>query len=385
MVDATPAREIERSISTALARKGIAGTVVLRGTTVELHGSGPAVIAIDVSDWVDQWQLLPPEMCDRRAELAADRLSRAASGSRPPPALPGRTWETIKKTLAVLVVLAIAGAVVFWLRQAGFFGQSVPSGGAGGAASGATVETVAGAKARTERACEAARRRIYAGASMGIDVEGWVVELWLARPADQGDLAADPKLAARLRALPGDLEPAGPAEATVARDTATRLGAASAIVQLNGGYVASFFDVEGRKRLQQWVGSAAAAVGAHYAALSARCDHLSTHDVGAWYAGPDETAVWVALLYDAGLFASPPAFDLDVIDARTGTLPGLRSGAVKFDAAAAAELLRQLGGRMELVPPAGGGVALTTLSFPLGGPTRATKAAREIAGQLLAQ
>ena len=165
------------------------------------------------------------------------------------------------------------------------------------------------------------------------------------------------------------------------RDRAPKLGAASAIVQLKGGYVASFFGVEGRKRLRQWVGSAAAAVGADYAALSARCNHLSTHDVGAWYAGPDETAVWVALLYDAGLFAAPPAFGLEMIDAETGTLSGLRRRAAKLDATATAELLRQLGGRMELVPSDGEGVALTTLSFPLGGPTRATQAARKLLAQ----
>ncbi|MBW2456458.1 MAG: hypothetical protein JRI68_18215 [Deltaproteobacteria bacterium] len=385
MVDATLARDIERSISTVLARRGIAGTVVLRDNVIELHGAGPGVIAIDVSDWVDQWQLLPPEMCDRRAELAAERLSRAVHGSRPPPPPPGQTWENVKRALSVILLLAVAGAVVWWLWGAGAFGQreTQEGDGADGSQTTAPAETPAGTKARTERACEAARRRIYAGAAMGIDVNGWVVELWLARPADRGDLAADATLAARLKSLPSSVEPAGPAETEVVRDKAPKLGAASVTVELRGGYVASFFDAEGRKRLEEWVGTAANDVGAHHAALSARCSHLSTHDVGAWYGGRDETAMWVALLYDAGLFASPPAFSLEVIDTEGGTLPGLRAAAAKLDPKGREQLLRRLGGRLSQVPPGdSGGRGLATLSFPLGGYTRATKAARELAGQL---
>ncbi len=383
MVDATLARDIERSISTALARKGIAGTVVLRDNVVELHGAGLGVIAIDVSDWVDQWQLLPPEMCDRRAELAAERLSRAIHGSKPPPPPPGRTWENVKRALSLIFVLAVAGAVGWWLWGAGFFGQGDGRNGSDAPEASASAETPAGTKARTERACEAARRRIYAGAAMGIDVNGWVVELWLARPADRGDLAEDETLAAQLKNLPNEVEPAGPAEAEVVRDTTPSLGAASVMVRLRGGYVASFFDAEGRKRLEQWVGTAAKDVGVDHAALSARCAHLSTHDVGAWYGGRDETAMWVALLYDAGLFASPPAFVLDVIDTEGGKLPGLRAAVAKLDLTGRDKLLRQLGGRLGQVPPGqAGGQGLTTLSFPLGGYTRATKAARELAGQL---
>jgi len=384
MVDATLARDIERSVSTALARKGIAGTVVLRDNMIELHGAGPGVIAIDVSDWVDQWQLLPPEMCDRRAELAAERLSRAVHGSRPPPPPPGRTWENVKRALSVVIVLAVAGAVVWWLRESGFFGQPGAAEDPDAPTASASTETPVAAKARTERACEAARRRIYAGAAMGIDVNGWLVELWLARPADAGDLAEDATLAARLKALPGTVEPAGPAEAKVVRDKAGKLGAASVTVQLRGGYVASFFDAEGRKRMEEWVATTVSDVGAHYAALSARCAHLTTHDVGAWYGGRDKTAVWTALLYDADLFAAPPAFSLEVIDTAEGTLPGLRAATAKLDAEEREELLRQLGGRLRRVHTGseGGGQALTTLSFPLGGPTRATKAARELASEL---
>lgn len=380
MVDATTARDIERSVTAALARKGVGGTVVLRGEVLELHGPGP-VVAIAVSDWIEQWKLLPPEMCDRRAELAADRLRRARQGSRPPPAHRPQYRAMIRKLVSVVLVLAVAAAVLWWLWDKGFFGR--PGAGESTASTSAlpTAETPEQGRARTARACEAARRRIHAGAAMGIDVAGWVVELWLARPRGKTLLGEDHALDRALAKLPAAVEPAGPSEAQLTASKVAELSADAIVVRLSGGYVGAFFQPRGREHLIGWSAEAASAAGAHLAAMSARCAHLRLHDVGAWYAGRGRANLFAALMIDAGLHAAPPAFDAGKLAAGSGLWAALQHQSARLDTKRWSEQLRRLGGRM-VRPRAQSDTALWQLSFALGGPTRAVKASRQSARQL---
>lgn len=335
--------EIERAIDTALARKGIAGTVVVRESIAELHGEQHPVVAIDLGEWVDQWNLLPPEMAERRAEAAATRLVTALREVRgQPPITAPRTRVVSLGGLGVLIV----GAVIAWgLHASGFFGrapQAAPSASAG------PLVPAEPDGARARRACEAARQRLYAGAEMGIDAEGWIVELWLAR----GDVGIVAPLTEAAGALP---------ESAVVEAA----GEAAAVVRFSGDAAHRFFARDGRDRLVAIAERLAAETSASQGALYARCAHLATHDVGAWYFGRDDAALVAALWQTAGAHAENRAVDL----AALAPLDEKAAGAARQ----LPSLLRGVGGRRE---EREAGVALR---FPLGGPTRAAELSRQLA------
>ena len=374
--EASPVREVERAITAALSRKGIGGTVVVRDNSAELHGAGPNVVAIDLGDWVSQWNLLPPDMCDRRAETAALRLSNAMGRSEPSGAARRAARGRLMKALGYAVALLAVAAVVGWLWDRGFFGSS--SGGpereASSSAEPPAPETTAEAAARTARACEAARQRLYAGAAMGVDVEGWLVELWLARKPGKTALHQQKELESLARqGAAGELGASG-AGAIVVKDApapeVSKLNAA--LVQLDGGYTASFFTSEGRDRFVTFAERIAKDVGASHAALFARCAHLTTRDVGVWYLGPGPASATATLVYAAGGFVEPPAFDRAKLGGQGDALELLATAIAKAPAGQVEDALRTSGGRVE-------GAGPSTIRFPLGGPTRASKVSRDLA------
>jgi hypothetical protein len=366
------AHDIERAITHALSRRGISGTVVVRETYAELHSIATAVVAIEI-DWVDQWDLLPPDIQSRHADRAATRLMRAQDDLRGKRrVVGGRSLGQIVKAALVLgvVVGGLAGAG-WWLWESGFFGKNLRAGGG----SAPTVDTpVRGAfadRALQALACEAGRKSLYAGAEMGVDVGGWVVELWLARHEGTPRLVEDPAVAEVLAQVGG----ASGGAALARSEPRTLLGLDSAIVRLEREWVTAFFHPESRKQVEDFAERTAGAAGADYAALYARCAHLTAHDVGAWYRGRDESGATVAVLYAAGAFAEPPAFAREPLEVPAGLIPALAQRVKKLDGNLD-ERLKPFGGRVDR---SGGTVSFR---FAFGGPTRAQHLSRELAKTL---
>jgi serine/threonine-protein kinase len=160
-------------------------------------------------------------------------------------------------------------------------------------------------------------------------------------------------------------------------------------LRFHGEFVSAFLQPEGRQRFIGWAARLASRSGAELAALFGKCVHLDAHDLGAWYWGRDDARAGAALLYAAGLFADPPAFEPSVFGSE-GTVPArLTRTCASAPKAALEAAVADQGGRLERAKPmpapadAGERLSGTTIRFPLGGPTRATGATRRLAAALL--
>jgi serine/threonine protein kinase len=361
-------REIERGVGRALAKKGLGGKVVVRGETAELHAGG-AIVTVDLGKLVEQWNVLPPDICARRSEAVANRLRIASGGGRAPSTGGGGNVARILGA-AVVVVLLVGGG--FWAKRNGMFASSPEPEPRSPTTSG-PMET---GPARAERTCEAARRRLYAGADTGVDMAGWVVELWLARRKGKASLT-DAVTAAKISDM-GAKELGLKTPASPLVQPAIVVGKLDTlVVRLPEAYVAPFFSTKGREQVLNVAQQVVKATNVDHAALFARCAHLETRDVGAWYGGRDRASATVALVYAAGAYADPPAFERGDAAAEAARLGMLLTAAQGLEQDKLADELKKGGGRLD---EADGGVA--TIRFPLGGPTRAAQVSRSLFGVL---
>ncbi|MEQ9318213.1 MAG: serine/threonine-protein kinase, partial [Polyangiaceae bacterium] len=307
--DPDTVREIEGAVKASLARRGVGGTIVVRDTVVELHRQGASAVAIDIGEWVSQWNLLPEEMRSRRAEAAAERLQKITGDGKPvrrndDPIERIRRRERFRRLFWMAVVVVVGAGTGWWLWANGFFGERGPSmpsfGGSGPPATAATAQTHEPTGDRTRRACDAARERLLTGRAMGIDVEGWVVELWLARDGEPEGLAAEAAL--RRVVEEGVAEEIGATrEGTVTLHALDLAEQAGVLLRFDRGYAAPFFASDGRERYVTLAMATAGAVGARYAGLYARCAHRATRDVGAWYASHSKDGALAAMLWTSGM------------------------------------------------------------------------------------
>ncbi|MEZ4439224.1 MAG: protein kinase [Polyangiaceae bacterium] len=350
-------RAIERAIRDVLRRRGIDAEVVVAGDVAEIHHPEQGVVAIELGDLVEQWSVLPADVCDRRAEAVAMRLERASH--LPPPRAARPT--TRRSWLFLAIGLAVAGGIAVRLVLLAA-SRPDPAPPATATAPPLTQEE------RAREHCDTTRRQLYASGKLaGLDISGWVVELWLARRESSSatpPLAADPAVLAFVAAAKSDLgasfaaEPAplGPYETVMLRG--------------EGPAAAAFFESRGRDRLVQLAHDLTHAAAVDHAALFGRCAHRQTRDIGAWYAGKGRGAAIASLLEAAGGYADPPAFELG--DPADEGARLARLGATKLDEAQVEATLTKAGARLEESPD------LVTLRFPLGGPTRAAQASREL-------
>ncbi|XXX81145.1 hypothetical protein WMF30_20515 [Sorangium sp. So ce134] len=376
---------------------GTPGAVSVQGKQIALRGRGAPVV-IDLEQLVEQWPLLPQDLRTRKASDLARRLAqahRAVSSLAPPaPTAPMRPARHVVIPIGA-VVLAIVG-VLFAVRL--LRSREAP------AALPAAPEAAAGEDAaRNARTCEAARKRIYSGASMGpFELAGWVAELWLATPRGSGAaqaaagagqeapsaesvglgaLVAQGKLTAgadaELAAVNDGLVEIVPGfdEAEAGRSPSWR----AITARFSGGYARAYFDPAHRARFVALADRMADAANAELGALYARCAHLPYHDAGAWFRGPDPAAAATALVYASGLFAEMPAVDRGALAALRGAgqIDALRGAGASLDAAGLGKLVGAHGGGITK-----GGAGAVVITFPVGGPTRATSASRIVARKL---
>ncbi len=397
MADADRA-EIEAAVGKGLARMGVQATIVLTGASLELRPTeGGAPVSIDVETVLGQWPLLPEEMRGRKADemarrlLGALRTARRAEGRPDSPQDDARARrQIVGAAIAVIGGLAVIGAVRFAIPR--LFADVGVAPDPKGEAEGARA-------ARLDRACDAARERLYQGSSFGpFALEGWAVELWLARrggaairehpaltglaPGGKLPPEADPGLA---RVIDGRVELADGFPGEAARRSP---GWAGAAVVFRDGYARAFLEEETRPRFLGLAERVARASGADHGALYARCAHLPTHDVGAWFRGPDTAGAAAVLVYQMGFFAEARLVDRAAIAAlhAPGDLDALRSAAGTLGGASPADVVSRAvsaqGGSAQ-----GGSVGSTggtTLVFPLAVSTssRPLAAAKDLARRM---
>jgi hypothetical protein len=386
-VERTEQPGIEQAVGRELGRMGVAGTVVLVGKSIELRAGGVPV-AIDIDLILAQWSLLPDEMRQRKAEEIARRLvsaSRASGQTAGPREIvvgedPQARAKLAAGILGFFALLAIIGLARYFIPR---LTSSEP------VQSKAPSEDPAVRRERLARACDAVRDRLYKGASFGpFALEGWEVELWLAKKGEAPALRDHPALAALVSGgrlpktaddklgdiIDGRVEIEDGLDADAARRSP---GWSAARVVFHDGYARAFLEEEHRPRFLGLADRTAAAAGADHGALYARCAHLTTHDIGAWFRGPDLAGATAVMIYQMGLFSESKVID-------RSALAALREGSGELDA------LRRAAGEAagsipSFVGTAGGFVSggkPATITFPLGAPLRPLAATRDLARKM---
>ncbi len=382
----TDRAEIEDAVGKELGALGVAGRVMVVGGSMELRpASGESPVSIDVATILGQWPLLPEEMRKRKVGEVAMRLVGALEASRGVQgrAAPSRDVDeaqkrVIRAVVGVFALLALIGVARMAIPRL-FGGEKPPP--------PPPDETEVGRSDRLDRACDAARDAVYKGTSFGsLPLEGWAVELWLARKDGQalarhpavaglapgGKIAAsvDPELA---KIRDGHVEisdgfPAGAREP----------GWAAATVVFHEGYARAFFSEQNHTRFLTLADRLAGDTGADLAAVYARCAHLPTHDIGAWFHASDGAGVGAVLVYQMGMFAEGKVVDRSALGPMApADLDALRKAA---DGIAGGE-----DGLARLLTAHGGNLSSmhgTTLVFPLTVPLRPLDAAKDLARRM---
>jgi len=323
------------------------------------------------------YELVPPTPTAAPVK-AEPRRSASRQLARPAGRSAGNRWVLYVAALAM--VLVAAGAVLFTHRK------RPPMAVPGGVASTASPGAGASNSAEAGR-CEAERARIVAGAPLSANAVGWVVELWLARrAAGLSTHSALGRLVAHERLAPGSghvLDAVAPGAARARwLDGGERagLGVHTAILQLDGAYVRAFAAAAGRRNLERLAARLMVASSADYGALFARCAHLGSRDVGAWYGGRSLAGAAAAVLYAAGGFTEPAVIDRHA-HRKSGLLPSLSGQLTAAGEARVKETIASAGGRIDRVGE--GKTALVAIAFGLDGAIRAATLSRGLA-ELLA-
>lgn len=376
MVSPGSVQEIERAFNAEFARKGWGGSIVLRGESAELHGQG-TVWAIELGDWLEQWELLPPDMRNRHVQHAALRLRNCLPGEQRQLNPSGGTWENIKSVVSILAIPLTLAALVYALWDNEGSDAEAPQTAAGQAATSQAAPVLDPAT-RSRDVCVAARRRLYAGASMGVDSAGWVVELWLARRST--GIAQDAKLAEFKdhTRLAEQLGIGVPGKVVVVPAKKSRSEFSQITLRLEGGFVAPFMERLGRPRFVQMMHRAADAAGAQYAALYGRCAHLKYRDIGAAFRGENIRSVAASLLFVQGPFMAPPAFAPTTLRGRSNALAFLAKAQGALSKEVLREQVQRSGGRLAESAEGDSGQAWTAITFGLGAPVRSQKLARAL-------
>jgi serine/threonine-protein kinase len=373
-------REIELLLRDALGGFGVAGIASVHSGQVELRAGG-APVSIDLENLAEQWPLLPHEIRRRRVGELARRLVNAQRGGVLRRGT--RRGTGIISVPIAAMVLGLAGLIAgarWWFNRR--VEPDVPA--------AIPVETEEQARARRGRVCDAARKRLYAGASIGpFDMEGWYAELWLARAKPGEDLRARPEIMTLVDG--GKISVAAePALSSLADGTvqivegfvperaARSPGWSGVTIRFGGAYVGALLDTSLRPRFLSLADRLADALQADAGALYGRCAHLGHRDLGAWFRGADARSAAAALVYAAGMHAELPAVDTGAL-ARlggAGELDALRMAAAKLDVTALGHAVGPHGGTVTRDRKA------VSVTFPMAGGTRATTASRSVARAL---
>lgn len=396
---------MEEAIGRELSRLGVAGTIALGRTSIELRIGGAPPVSIDLDPLLGRWSVLPEEIRRRKAEEIARRLvdaARASDAFEDPrraglsAAMAGRHGRTVAAFFALLLAIGAARLVVPRLSAPATPASAIPS------------ESEATRGARLARACDAVRDRVHRGSTFGpFALEGFAVELWLAgqgpllreHPAVAGILAGDRLSAAADEKLAevrdGSLALADGFDGAV-RGAGRGPDWNAVTVVFSGGYARAFFQDDLRARFLGLADRLATSSGASYGALYARCAHLRAHDVGAWFYGPDLPGASAAIVYQMGLFAESRVVDRSALAERASADGGEPRGSFvppgpgeppgPFELTAITRAAVDAGASLPAWLGAAGGATRggkpATVIFALAGPARAGAAARDLSRRM---
>jgi serine/threonine-protein kinase len=251
-------------------------------------------------------------------------------------------------------------------------------------------------KARIERAqrvCDATRARVMRGATVGpTDVEGWVVEIVLARSG--ADPVGDPALDAFFQkhadgGLRFSWKEAPEIEGQEGIDTEVEMGSEPIVlgdekairITFKGKYVTPYFYSGERRAYVKTANALAEKLGASHGALYARCALGSTHHLGAWFYGSTAGEASASLIYWIGAFADPPQIRQTVLfpdggdDVRTsGAFERIRERTKGFERTKVRAWLAESEGMIS-----GKDAGPFTLTFPFADANRAARASMALA------
>jgi hypothetical protein len=387
-------REIESLVSDALVRFRVGGSPRIEGGRILLVGDGPTV-GVEVGALSELWPTLAPALKRARATEIAQWLAQERRSL-----LPARSWADLARLprfVAPLAILAVA-ALTVWLTFRILGPQ--PRNSAQLGADAEPEDSEAARQAREARVCEATLERVDRGTPIGpADAEGWVVEVMMLRAAEGRDLFDDPALAAFVERMPGQSSGrlrwngAPQLAGTTGVDTGVRLGRADLgdpvqpnlrglTLTFTGRYVGSYFREQDRL---EYLGLAAALserLKPKYAALYARCTHLTSHHLGSWFLGPGADGAATSLVYFMGTYAPISHVKSSVLRIADGGTTFDRVFALGEIAKAMAPLdrdrvLDQLGKHGGMI--AGRPESAMTISFPFKDGSRAARASHDFA------
>lgn len=381
MLDTEAKLEIANLIQDSLARFGMPGVIEIHGTDALLTGSGETV-RVPLGKLATSWGRMGLEERGRLCRGLARQLVTTRR-SLPPPshevkaAAPG--W-LIGFVTAALVLVVVLGGYLGWQRWGGTSRAVEPK-----------AQAVDYAKERDERAqrvCEATRTRITQGARIGpADVEGWVVEMTLLRPAGVSGAAflegfIDEGADGTNRVVWSDTPALALAEGgrTGVEVEEFSIGSGAEARQgvrltYEGRYVSPFFRDKERIQFIRLANALANASGAAQGALYARCEGSESNHMGAWFRGRTPGEAAAALLYFGGAQRTPSIVDARALSADGSgidaefALQQLGKATESLRAPKLGELIGKHGGMIAVTPGA------TTLRFPLHDVNGASRAA----------
>jgi hypothetical protein len=364
------ARPITEWVAEALAKHGVNAVVVEKNNGLEMFGKDGKPIWVDAANDIAQWGTISSDIKERKANSLASRLAyvyklenTTESGSRFPP---------LEKWMPLGIGLAIGVALLIGYRTLGKEAPQKPA-----LNPELQGESQTERQKRLARACEATRAMLWNGGNWGaMPLEGWTVELWLARKSGE-PIAKD---AAVIAMVTGDkLSPSADEIIAAQTDGIASLEDASALPSITGvklvlreGYARPFFEFDKRDRFVALGDRLQRETKADHGALWARCAHLGARDVGPWFHGKNASGVATTLLWSLGLPPGPKNIDHIPAGNDFAAIEALTSS---LDAEKLSTLLRDHGARTATADGA-------TLLFPFDGQTRAAQASKHLAKEL---
>lgn len=347
-------QQIRAMVEAELQRRGSPGKPRIEGQFLVL-GKGATEARADLKGSVQQWDSLPDDLRERRAQQIAQLLSEGAQHarvvSRPPAQRRGSRPGLLLSLRQLLTPMLILGLMVCGVAlayrylsptQPGFadFKRLINEGPGGiastvaSAVASATLPTYNASNIEHERAviasaaCAKSRTRVSRGGSVGpADVEGWQVELVLLRRGSPADLSQSAALSPFVRRAAGattgklvwrnatSLLNEDRFDAQVAVRALPALGKknlSGVSLVFSGPYVVPYFTETQRTDYFLLADALAEALGATDGALFARCADSESHHVGSWFLGATPGATVGALIYFMDGFSDLPVLKPEV-------------------------------------------------------------------------
>ncbi|HET7545565.1 MAG TPA: hypothetical protein VFK05_37115 [Polyangiaceae bacterium] len=350
-------QQIRAMVEAELQRRGWPDKPRCEGQQIVL-GKGATQARADLSGSIKQWDSLPDDLRQRRAQQIAQLLCEATQRgpvvSRRPRESRAKGWNPLSffgRVISFVLALAVIvvtyryvrapnransplAAVDLLLDRAGAVASSVAS-----AVASTRAPSYDASNAEHERAviasaaCGKSRTRVARGGSVGpTDVEGWQVELVLLRRGPPVNLSQISALSQFVQRRAGSTTGAlvwAKASSLVAEQSSNAQVEVRALPPLgkrnvsgvsfvfSGPYVVPYFTEDLRVDYFRLADAMADALGATDGALFAHCADSEAHHVGAWFLGTTPGSALASLIYFMESYSDMPVLKPEVFGSST--------------------------------------------------------------------